>query len=187
MPDSELRPSEWVSVARLGRTRGLKGEIYGDSGIGAERIGRMEQVWLKTSEGAWLRDCQPLEIGRVRAFKDRLIFQFVGIDSIEAAEALERCEVLIPKSERQALEVGEFYFADLVGCEVLDRASGRKLGVVTGWQQYGGPDVLEMQVEGAPPNTVAMVPFARSICVEIDPAGRRIVLDPPEGLLELNG
>ena len=30
------------------------------------------------------------------------------------------------------------------------------------------------------------IPFARSICVEIDPQGRRIVVDPPEGLLELN-
>jgi 16S rRNA processing protein RimM len=187
MPDSELRSGEWAPVARLGRTRGLKGEIYGDSGIEAERLSRMEQVWLRTPEGAWLRDCEPLEIARVRAYKDRLIFQFVGVDSIEAAEELERCEVLIPKSERQPLAEGEFYFADLVGCEVFDRASGRKLGVVTGWQQYGGPDVLEVQVEGAPPETVAMVPFARSICVEIDPAGRRIVVDPPEGLLELNG
>lgn len=187
MPDSEFRPEEWVSVARLGRTRGLKGEIYGDSGIEAERLGRLEQVWLRSPEGAWLRDREPLEIGRVRAFKDRLLFQFVGVDSIEAAEALERCEVLIPKSERQPLDTGEYYFADLVGCAVFDRASGRKLGVVTGWQQYGGPDVLEVQVEGAPPETVAMVPFARSICVEIDPAGRRIVVDPPEGLLELNG
>ncbi len=187
MPDLEFRPDEWVSVARLGRTRGLKGEIYGDSGIEAERLGRLEHVWLRTPEGAWLREREPLEIGKVRAFKDRLVFQFVGVDSIEAAEALERCEVLIPKAERQPLEPGEFYFADLVGCEVFDRASGRKLGVVTGWQQYGGPDVLEVQVEGAPPETVAMVPFARSICVEIDPAGRRIVVDPPEGLLVLNG
>jgi 16S rRNA processing protein RimM len=187
MPDSEHSPEEWVSVARLGRTRGLKGEIYGDSGIEAERLGRLEQVWLRTPEGAWLRDREPLEIGKVRAYKDRLLFQFVGVESIEAAEALERCEVLIPKSERQPLAEGEFYFADLVGCEVFDRASGRKLGVVTGWQQYGGPDVLEVQVEGAPPETVAMVPFARSICVEINPAGRRIVVDPPEGLLELNG
>lgn len=187
MPDSEHPPGEWISVARLGRTRGLKGEIYGDSGIEAARLNRLAQVWLKTPEGAWLRDGEPLEIGKVRAFKDRVIFQFVGVDSIEAAEALERCEMLIPKSERQPLDEGEYYFADLVGCEVFDRASGRKLGVVTGWQQYGGPDVLEVQVEGAPPGSVAMVPFARSICVEIDPAGRRIVVDPPEGLLELNG
>ena len=187
MPDSEFRPDEWVPVARLGRTRGLRGEIYGDSGIEAERLGRLEQVWLRTPEGAWLRDREPLEIARVRAYKDRLVFQFVGVESIEAAEVLERCEVLIPKSERQPLEAGEYYFADLVGCEIFDRTSGRKLGVVTGWQQYGGPDVLEVQVEGAPPETVAMVPFARSICVEIDPAGRRIVVDPPEGLLELNG
>ena len=187
MPAPDRLPEEWVTVARLGRTRGLKGEIYGDSGIEAERLARMEQVWLRSPEGAWMRDREPLEIGRVRAYKDRLIFQFVGVDSIEAAEALERCEVLIPKAERQPLDAGEYYFADLVGCEVFDRASGRKLGVVTGWQQYGGPDVLEVQVEGAPPETVAMVPFARSICVEIDPAGRRIVVDPPEGLLELNG
>jgi hypothetical protein len=73
MPDSEFRPDEWVPVARLGRTRGLKGEIYGDSGIEAERLGRLEQVWLRTPEGAWVRDREPLEISRVRAYKDRLV------------------------------------------------------------------------------------------------------------------
>ena len=57
------------------------------------------------------------------------------------------------------------------------------MGRVTGWQECGGPALLEVDgVEGEE----LLVPFARSICVEIDPAARRIVVDLPEGLKDLN-
>ena len=79
---------------------------------------------------------------------------------------------------------GEFYLADLVGCEVFDQRSGHKLGQVSGWQEFGGPQLLEVLADGE--TQPFWIPFARSICVEIDPQGRRIVVDPPEGLLELN-
>jgi ribosomal 30S subunit maturation factor RimM len=66
-----------------------------------------------------------------------------------------------------------------LGCEVTDRRTGAGLGRVIGWQEGGGSGLL--QVEGD-----LLIPFVRAICVEIDPEAKRIVVDLPEGLKELN-
>jgi ribosomal 30S subunit maturation factor RimM len=82
-------------------------------------------------------------------------------------------------AERTPLEAGEFFQSELVGCQVIDRSTGESLGRVEGWEDAGGAGLLA--VEGG-----LLIPFARSICVEIDPAARRIVVELPEGLKDLN-
>lgn len=123
-----------------------------------------------------------LEVERIWRHEERLIFKFQGIDSISAAEKYEGADVEIPKEERAPLGEGEYYQTDLVGCEVVDGKSNRVLGVVTGWQEYGGPPLLEL---AGPENREILIPFAKSICREIDLAAKRIVVDLPEGLDEL--
>jgi 16S rRNA processing protein RimM len=123
----------------------------------------------------------PLEIERIWRHKDALIFKFAGVDSISAAEAFEGAEVCIPKEERAPLPEGEYYQSDLVGCQVVDAQTGRLIGLVTDWQEYGGPPLLEVRGESG---KEVLIPFVKSICTEIDPAARRILVDLPEGLEE---
>jgi 16S rRNA processing protein RimM len=107
-----------------------------------------------------------------------LIFKFAGIDTISDAESLRGAEVRVPLEDRAELEPGEYFQSDLIGCEVVERSTGQSLGRVADWADAGsGLLVLE---------SGALIPFARSICVEIDLAGRRILADLPEGLKELN-
>jgi 16S rRNA processing protein RimM len=87
-------------------------------------------------------------------------------------------EVCVPVSERTPLEDGEYFQSDLIGCEVVDHGTGESLGRVTGWDDGGGSGLLLVGD--------LMIPFSRSICVEIDPAARRIAVDLPEGLKDLN-
>jgi len=108
---------------------------------------------------------------------DHLIFKFQGVDTISEAEKLAGAEVAIPFEERAALADDEVYQSDLVGCEVLD-ATGRSLGVVTDFEETGGVPLLHVGD--------LLIPFAKSICTEIDPARKRIVINPPDGLLNLN-
>lgn len=175
--------TDWGVVARLGKTRGLRGELYGHAGSSPEQLLAYGAVRLRRS-GQWLDNGRDFAVEEVKAYKDGLIFRFRGIGSIDAAEPLEHAEVVIPLSARPALAEGEFYFADLVGCEVFDRRSGRKVGTVTGWREFGGPELLEVQPEGS--GGIVWIPAVRDICVEINPAQKRITVDPPEGLLELN-
>ncbi len=89
-------------------------------------------------------------------------------------------DVCIEGAERMQLPDGEYYFADLIGCRVVDRETGRVAGTVTGWQETGGPVVVELD-DGR-----VLVPFAKSILQEIDLEAREIRAALPEGLLDLN-
>lgn len=107
-----------------------------------------------------------------------LVFKFQGVDTISEAELLSGLEVRIPASQRIQLEQGEFFQDDLVGCEVVDRRTGQSLGKVSGWEDGGGSGLLAVGD--------LLIPFTRSICVEIDPAARRIDVELPDGLKDLN-
>ena len=165
--------NDWIAVAVLGRTRGLRGELTAIALTDKpERLESLKEVWLfgdgarREVESVWFHDGRP-------------IFKFRGIDSIELAEPLVGAEVRVPFSQRVALEGGEFYHSDLVGCEIVEQAGGASLGRVIAVQAYGGSALLE--AEGG-----LLIPFARAICLEIDTAHRRIVVDLPEGLKGLN-
>jgi 16S rRNA processing protein RimM len=108
-----------------------------------------------------------------------LIFKFRGVDTISDAELLYGSEVRIPAAERTPLDEGEYFQSDLIGCEVVDRRTGEAMGRVTAWDDGGGAGLLVIDDH-------LMIPFARSICVEIDPAAKRIAVELPEGLKDLN-
>jgi len=167
----------WVTVAVLGKTRGNRGEITAFAlSSKPDRYEQLREVTLFDPSGALLRT---VEVESTWFHSGTLIFKFRGIDSISEAETLARAEVRVPLAERTALEEGEYFDSDLVGCEVFDRGSGKSLGHVTNLEDAGGPGLLV--VDGT-----LLVPFARSICVEIDPAAKRIVVDLPQGLTDLN-
>ena len=92
-----------------------------------------------------------------------LVFKFRGVDSITDAEKLRGAEVQVPVSERIVLEPGEYFHSDLVGCEVRERGSGRLIGCVTRFEEYGGPPLIE--IDGGR----MLIPFVKAICGDIQP------------------
>lgn len=176
----------WVEIARTGRTRGLRGELYAKSWNPPEQLLGYGSASFRRSDGSLIDDGREFRLLEARPYKDGLVLRIEGVESIEAAERFEHCDLVIRPERRPALGEGEYYLADLVGCAVIDRKSGRPIGTVAGWQEFGGPELLEVIPDGRGPEAVIWIPLVRTICVEIDPAGRRIVIDPPEGLLDLN-
>jgi len=161
-----------VAVARLVRARGIRGELAAiPLNDRRERYDSLQRVIVRDTE---------YEVERVWWHGEQMILKFRGVDTRSAAEAITGNEVYVTESERATLPEGEYYLSDLVGCEVIEQASGRRIGVVSGWQETGGPPLLELE------GSQALIPFARSICREIDVAAKRIAIDPPEGLLDLN-
>lgn len=153
------------------RTRGNRGEL-----AAIALSSHPERSRNVTVNGA------PLQVEQVWTHRDQTIFKFHGIDSISAAEPLVGADVCIPAEERAALPEGEYYQSDLLGCEVVEHKTGETIGVVEAWQEYGGPPLLEVKAKDG---REILVPFAKSICVVIDPAAGRIEVDMPEGLNEL--
>ena len=168
-----LSDSEWVTVAVLGKARGNRGELT------AYSLSSKPERYTGLTEVCLFGSGERFEVESTWFHQGTLIFKFRGVDTISDAERLSGSEVRIPKSARTPLEPGEFFHSDLVGCDVIDRSSGESYGRVSGWLDSGGPGLLE--VEGG-----LLIPFARAICVEIDPEARRITVELPEGLKDLN-
>jgi 16S rRNA processing protein RimM len=110
------------------------------------------------------------------------LFKFRGIDSIDEAKKFSGWEVLVPSDASEEAPTGEYRHADLIGCEVRERGSEAVLGPVTALREHGGCVWLEVTAAGEP----LLIPFAALICVKIDVAARRIEVELPEGLKELN-
>jgi 16S rRNA processing protein RimM len=168
----------WVAVALLGKTRGNRGEVTAVMlSDRPERYLALKEVHLFAPGGP--AGGEKRDIDAVWFHGDTLVFKFAGVDSISDAEHLYGTEVRVPASERIVLDEGEYFQSDLLGCEVVDRSTGESLGPVTGWDDGGGSGLLVM-------GDGLLIPFARKICVEIDPAARRITVELPEGLKDLN-
>jgi len=124
----------------------------------------------------------PMEVERTWMHGEHVIFKFKGVDTISDAEKLAGADVAIPLEERGAAPEGEYFQSDLVGCEVF-ATDGRRIGTVKDWEQTGGVPLL---VVSRLEKHDLMVPFARSICTRIAPEARRIEVNLPEGLEDLN-
>lgn len=166
----------WVTIAQLGKTRGNKGELQSYSlSDSPGRFDDLGPVFL-------FRDELPLgrfQVERTWHHGEALVVKFAGVDSISDAEALEFAEMRVPFSDRAPLEAGVYYRSDLVGCKLVDCRSGELLGEVTGWEETGGQLLMEVDRDW-------LVPFAPALCTTIDVGERRITVDLPEGLRELN-
>jgi 16S rRNA processing protein RimM len=148
-----------------------------------ERFQQLQKVYL-LGRGQGPGSEVPLEVESVWGHRGGLIFKFHGVDSMSDAERFAGSEVRIPIEERAALEPDEYYQSDLTGCRVFDRPTGALLGCVTGWQDGGGAGLLEVEPQAG--GETLLIPFARAICVEIDVPGKRIAVELPEGLRDLN-
>lgn len=117
----------------------------------------------------------------VRFHQGRPILALEGIETMDDAEALAGAQLKIGTSSVAPLAPGTFYRHDLVGCEVTD-TSERRIGLVT---RVDGPmERSILTVDGE--RGEVLIPMVAHICVRVDPAARIIVVDPPDGLIELN-
>jgi len=165
-----LTANDEVVVGRIAGAFGVHGELKCDPTSAGRAV---------FSPGAKLRCVRAdvsatVQIAGVRPHKGRLL---IRIDDVGDADAAELYSGALLYAPRQALTLrpGEYLDDDLVGCSVAGK-NGIAYGEVTRVEHYPASDMLI--VNGR------MVPMVGSIVVEIDLAKRRIVVDPPTGLLD---
>src|SRR5262249_34991412 len=124
---------------------------------------------------------EALTISSMRLQGDRPVIGVEGIRTIDEAEPLAGLELRIPIDRLQPLLGGTFYHHDLVGCRV-ETLDGTAVGVVKDVDTASGGSRLV--VDGS--EGEILIPIAAEICRRVEPEAKRMVIDPPEGLLELN-
>ena len=166
-----------VAVAKILRPRGLRGESVAEVLTDfPERFEDLENV-TAVLPGGERRD---LKLENAWFQKERVVLKFQGLDTVEDAERLREAEICISESEAVELEEGEFFDWQLEGCETVT-TEGEPIGKVREVLRTGGTEVLV--IDHADGREV-LIPFAESICIKVDVDGKRITVDPPEGLLE---
>lgn len=172
-PD-EGSQNELLCVGVIGAARGLKGEV---------RIKSFTADPGDLAAYGALRD----EAGEIRfklkvigRHKEQLVARIEGVNDRDAAEALNGIRLYVRRDQLPQLEDGEFYLADLVGlAAVLE--DGADWGRVVLADDFGAGPVLEIElVDGKK----VMVAFTLATVPEVDLEAARIVVVPPDGLME---
>ncbi len=169
-------PNDVVVIGRVVKPHGLKGEVVVQ--VLTDFPGRFFEGLKVTLSGAGASS-QEGRISGVRSQRDRLLVTFEGISDVDAAEKLRNVELSVSTTDVVPRPEGYVYHWEIEGAAVVD-ASGRTLGRVLELADAGGRPLLVLETPRGPRD----VPFARPIVVSVDVAGRRIVLDPPHGLLD---
>jgi 16S rRNA processing protein RimM len=167
-----------VVVARVARTRGLRGEVLADLYTDfPERFEGLEQIIAIAPDGS----SRSLQIEEHWFHGNRIVFKFADYDSIDAAKDLAGYQLAVPASERIELPKDHFYEWELAGCRV-EALDGKLIGQVREVMHTGGVEIL---VVAGNEGREFLIPMAHDICVEIDIEAKLIRVDPPEGLLDL--
>ncbi len=167
-----------VLVGRIARTHGHRGQVIvnPETDFPEQRFAPGSVLYTRRDgvEGT-------LTITALRMHQGRPVVSIQGIESMTEAEGLAGLELRIPESSLTPLPAGTYYHHELVGCEVRTTA-GSVVGRVRAVE--GGAGTARLVIgEG---RGEVQIPLVEALCVTIDVAARCIVVDPPEGLLDLN-
>jgi 16S rRNA processing protein RimM len=164
-----------VCVARIGAAHGIAGEVRLFT-FTADPMAVTHYGPLQSEDGE-----QTLAIATARPGKGFLVARFAGIADRSAAERLCHVELYVPRERLPAPDEPEtYYHADLIGL-VVDGTDGARLGTVAAVHDFGAGDLLEVAPAGG--GQAFLLPFTRAVVPVVDLAARRLVADPPAGLL----
>ncbi len=166
-------------VGRVGRPHGLRGEVTVEV--------RTDDPDQRFSAGSALdtvpAERGPLTVVGMRWHSGTLLVRFAGCDDRNAAEELRDTVLAIDSGDLGPLDdPEEFYDHDLIGLRATT-VGGEPVGTVTDVLHHGQALLV---IEGIGPRSGAeiLVPFVAAIVPEVDVPGGRVVIDPPEGLID---
>jgi 16S rRNA processing protein RimM len=120
------------------------------------------------------------KLERNRLHNRQILVKFQGIDSIEAAKNLVGATLCVAEESLPSLEPGQYYHFQAIGLEVFD-SQGNRLGTVTRTWSAGGGELYI--VTGS--NKEYLIPAVKEIIAKIDFNAGKMIINPPEGLLDL--
>jgi 16S rRNA processing protein RimM len=125
-------------------------------------------------------DLPPLRVDTIRPFQKGFLIRFGGVEDRNQAELLRGRYLFQSADKLEPLAEGEFFYHQLLNMAVIT-VDGVELGRIAEVYEISPADLLEVQ---GPLGTV-MVPYLDHIVVEVDAVDGRMVVDLPDGLLDL--
>ena len=194
-------PQKFVTVARIIRPRGNKGEVAAELLTDfPDRLQSRKEFFLADGR-AEIRNLSLQSFWIDRNHPGHCVFHFAGVTSIDDAEKLRGIDVQVPWEQRADLPSGSYFVTDLIGCSVFEAHSAPAALASSPCSLAQMPSLLG-QVrdvyfpgEGQPGTPLLaldtrqgelLIPLAADICTQINPRARRIEVLLPDGLRSLN-
>lgn len=166
--------SDLIPVGAIAGAYGVRGELRVKSYCAVPED-------IETYTPLWTEDrSQQFALAILRPIKNGFAARIPQVATKEDADALKGTMLYADRTQLPSLPDDEFYYADLIGLEVFD-TGGVLLGHVKTVNNHGADDLLELQLKGT--SETVFLPFTKTAVPTVDLASRRIVADPPLGIL----
>jgi 16S rRNA processing protein RimM len=169
---------ELLVVGRIQRPHGLSGEVsveirtaFPERFVAGERL-----IWRREGEAQKI-----LTLTGARAHGDRMLLRFEGVADVETARPLLGGDLCVPRTQAFPAPEDFYYIHEIRGFACEDR-QGKALGRAVGVEQTPAGPLLSVEL---PSGKEALIPFVAEMVRLIDREARKIVLDLPDGLLDL--
>ena len=170
---------KWFNVGKIVNTHGIRGEV--------RVISKTDFPDKRYKEGNSLflfkigqKEPAELKITAHRKHKNFDLLTFEGIDNVNQAEMLRDGILKVPEAELGELEENEFYFHEIIGCTVFTD-EGEEVGTITEVLTPGANDVWVIKRKQGKD---VLIPYIGQIVKEVDPASKKVIIAPMEGLLD---
>lgn len=173
---------EYLVVGHLAKAHGTRGEMLVRplTDAPAEVFEPGRRVILGDDRGEIGSRPEEQEIEASRPYRKGWLVKLVGLEDRTRARELTGRYLLVPMEERGELAEGEYYYHQLLGLEV-ETASGEPVGRIREVYETEPHHMLEVKGAGG----VHLIPFRGEWVESVDVEAGRMVIDPPEGLLEV--
>ena len=162
-----------VEVGQIVGTHGIKGEVKvkAFTDFADERFAPGKKIRLEKGKHSVV-----LEVESHRIHKNMDLVKFIGLDNINDVEKYR--DYMVYASQDDQLEEGEFYYSDIIGCQVYDE-NETHLGEVIHILEMPTQDILEIE---DPKGKTFMVPYVDAFIIDEDYDNDRLVIRLIEGM-----
>ncbi|WP_442599477.1 ribosome maturation factor RimM [Neobacillus sp. D3-1R] len=169
---------KWFNVGKIVNTHGIQGEIrvISTTDFGEERFKKGNTLFLFMDEN---KEPFEVKIASHRTHKNFELLTFEGFQNINLVEKFKGGILKIPESQLTPLEENEFYFHEIIGCEIFT-LDGELVGEIREILTPGANDVWVIKGKGG---KEILIPYIEQVVKVIDVKNKKIIIDPIEGLL----
>ena len=165
-------------VGRIARAHGIRGQVIvnPETDFPETRFQPGAELFIERNGTA-----VPLRLTSARFHRHRPVIGIDGIETMTDADVLAGLELRVPVDRLAPLPPDTYYRHDLIGC-LVETGDGAAVGRVTDVEGTMAGSRLIVDGTGGE----VLIPLVAGICTVVDPVAKRIVIDPPAGLIEVN-
>ncbi|NJL31113.1 MAG: 16S rRNA processing protein RimM [Cyclobacteriaceae bacterium] len=171
-----MQPGECFEIGFILKPHGLKGGLSIELDVDdPSKYTKMESVIVKMDN-----TLVPFFVSSLQLQGKKGILYLEDINTIDDAEPLRSCSMLLPLSQLPKLKKNQFYYHEVIGYSIVDENLGQ-LGLIESVFSTGNQDLIAMRYK----EKEILIPVSDEIVSHADHAQRQMMVNLPEGLLDI--